>query len=91
VAQTRKTLAEAKLKELDLEERTHKTVAVEDVEKEWSDLVAMTRTKFLSLPSLLAGECNLSPEIEEKIRTRVMEALDALSRDEEENSGTNHP
>jgi len=79
----RLTFHQANSAEIDELLKKKKAVLVEDVQKEWSDIVMTVRAKLLSLPSRIASSCNgkTSNEIENEAKSIIHETLTELADD----------
>lgn len=71
VARARKITAEAALTEMELAKARREYVAIEEVEKVWTDVLGAVRAKLLVMPTTLAAI--LAPETETKICQQVIE------------------
>lgn len=77
---------QAKLSQLDYEERSGKLVKKDDVEREAFDIARQLRDRFLSIPQEVAGtlvgmtdEREIAKFLRSKIRDALMEAADDVS------------
>ena len=71
VARARKIAAEAALTEMELAKARREYVAIEEVEKVWTDLLGAVRAKLLVMPNTLAAI--LAPETETKVCQQIIE------------------
>jgi len=72
----------ALLNQLEYDQKSGAVVAVQDVAKVWSDLLARVRTRLLAIPSEVAPQAHRMktvPEVQEAIRSAVTEALEELT------------
>lgn len=73
----------ALLNQLEYDQKSGAVVAVADVAKVWSGLLARVRTRLLAIPSEVAQQAHRMktvPEVQETIRSAVTEALEELTR-----------
>lgn len=81
-AARRKTLAEARMKELDLELKRGTIAPVERIEAVWSDAFASARTAFLDIPSKLAPELvpmDRVEDVDDRLHDEISGILDDLA------------
>lgn len=81
-ALTRKTLAEAELKELELAELKGEIIRVEDVMLANDRMISDCKKRLLSIPTKLAPlviSCKTIPQVKELIEGQIHEALNELS------------
>lgn len=72
----------ALLNQLEYDQKSGAVVAVQDVAKVWSDLLARVRTRLLAIPSEVAPQAHRMktvPEVQEAIRSAVTGALEELT------------
>lgn len=72
----------ALLNQLEYDQKSGAVVAVQDVAKVWSDLLARVRTRLLAIPSEVAPQAHRMktvPEVQEAIRSSVTAALEELT------------
>ena len=85
-AAKRKALAEAELKELELQARIGELVRADEVGKVWTGAVARCRSRLLSLPSKAAPRVvgiESLPEVQDFLDSLIREALEELSTSED--------
>lgn len=86
----RLTAAEARLRELDLEEREASLVPMATARKVLADVLAPMKSELLSAPATLAGRCNpgdpemARPVLESWVRGILTTAADAMARSTKE-------
>jgi len=88
---TRLTKAQADEKELQVKALRESLIPAEEVELEWSSMIANARAKLLSLPSKAASQVLAAKdriEAEEILRTMVNEALAELAQGGEDEADT---
>ena len=71
--------AQAETAELKLAKLRGELVSVDEVEREWSDVLRQVRAELLALPSRIGGRVGLSPVDVATVDREVRDALDQLA------------
>lgn len=74
--------AQAEKTELDVNARRGELLEVEDVEREWSKIIAASKAKLLVLPGLMVQRGLIEPRAEDEARDIVEDALRELADSE---------
>jgi phage terminase Nu1 subunit (DNA packaging protein) len=83
-ANTREKFFKAKLAELEFDEKSGKLVSAEDARAKWVELVTLSKTKLLALPSKIKARIpSLSPADVGVIDELIREALEELAKEDD--------